>query len=200
MMHQNLNASRECEMAYYTPSDLEEIGFAFVGANVQISRDAKIYEPEKISIGANSRIDDLCILSGQITIGRFCHITPMCLIAGGAPGVFIDDFVTMAYGVKVFSQSDDYSGRTMVNSLIPAKYKNEYLAEVIIEKQVVIGANATIMPGVKLSQGSAIGAMSLVLEQTQPWTINVGVPSRFIKKRHRDLERLERDFLNEYTI
>ena len=187
-------------MAYYTANELEEMGFAFVGANVQISRDAKIYEPEKMSIGANSRIDDLCVLSGKVAIGSFCHITPMCLIAGGTPGVFIDDFVTLAYGVKVFSQSDDYSGRTMVNSLIPGKYKNEYFSEVIIERQAVIGANATVMPGVKISQGSAIGAMSLVLESTQPWTINVGVPSRFIKKRHRDIERLERDFLNENTI
>ena len=187
-------------MAYYDASDLNKMGFEFIGDNVKISVDTKIYEPEKISIGSNSRIDDFCVLSGKITIGKYCHITPMCLIAGGDPGIFLGDFVTLAYGVKVFAQSDDYSGKTMVNSLIPTKYKNEYLSEVCIERQVVIGANATIMPGTKISEGTAVGAMSLVLESTQPWSIYVGIPAKRIKDRSRDLEQLEKNFLNENTI
>lgn len=42
----------------------------------------------------------------------------MCLIAGGTQGVYLDDYVPLAYGVKIFSQSDDYSGQSMCNSLI----------------------------------------------------------------------------------
>ena len=187
-------------MAYYDNSDLKKMGFEYIGDNVKISKDAKIYDPQRISIGSNSRIDDFCVLSGRISIGNYCHITPMCLIAGGLPGVFLDDFVTLAYGVKIFAQSDDYSGRSMVSSLIPAKYKNEYFSAVKIEKHVIIGANATIMPGTKISVGTAIGAMSLVLESTQPWSIYVGVPAIFIKTRHRDIEKLEREFLNEHTV
>lgn len=187
-------------MAYCDASDLKKIGFKYIGDNVLISKDARIYEPEKISIGSNSRIDDFCILSGNVTIGSYCHVTPMCLIAGGIPGVFMDDFVTLAYGVKIFAQSDDYSGGTMVGSLVPAKYKNEYLATVWIEKQVVIGANSTLMPGIKIAQGTAIGAMSLVLKSTKPWSINVGVPAIYIKERDTGLKIMEKEFLNENTI
>ena len=75
----------------------------------------------------------------------------MCLVAGGIPCVVMGDFVTLAYGTKVFAQSDDYSGRSMVNSLIPKKFKNEYLARVEIEKHSIVGANSTIMPGVTLA-------------------------------------------------
>lgn len=53
----------------------------------------------------------------------------MCLVAGGEPGIIMSDFVTLAYGVKVFSQSDDYSGKSLVNSNIPKKFKHENLLE-----------------------------------------------------------------------
>jgi carbonic anhydrase/acetyltransferase-like protein (isoleucine patch superfamily) len=76
-----------------------------------------------------SRIDDFCILSGSIEIGRYVHITPMCLIAGGNSGVKLLDCCTLAYGVKIFAQSDDYSGETMVNSLIDSMYKLEFFFE-----------------------------------------------------------------------
>lgn len=87
-------------MAYYTDEELKNFGFKFVGKNVKISDKASIYNFDQISIGDNSRIDDFCVISGKVKIGRNVHITPMCLIAGGEKGVICDDFVTLAYGVK----------------------------------------------------------------------------------------------------
>lgn len=121
----------------------------------------------------------------------------MCLIAGGKPGVEISDFCTLAYGVKIFSQSDDYSGQTMVNSLIPKKFKNELFAEVKLEKHVVVGAGATVFPGVTIAEGCAIGAMSLVSKSTKPWGIYVGSPAKLLKNRSKDLLLLEKEFLAE---
>lgn len=63
-------------MAYLTRTELENLGFKHLGQNVKISDRAAIYNPESISIGDNSRIDDFCIISGTIVIGNFCHITP----------------------------------------------------------------------------------------------------------------------------
>ena len=113
-------------MSYYDQEDLINFGFNYLGENVKVSQHAKIYDPGKISLGSNSRIDDFCIVSGSVTVGCYCHITPMCLVAGGVIGIVMGDFVTLAYGTKVFAQSDDYSGRSMVNSLIPKKFKNEF--------------------------------------------------------------------------
>lgn len=184
-------------MAYLTQMQLEEMGFKFLGRNVKISDKASIYNPETIEIDNNSRIDDFCVISGMVKIGKYNHITPMCLIAGGEKGVFLDDFCTLAYGVKIFSQSDDYSGVTMVNSLIPKKFKNERIDSVKLEKQVVIGANSIVMPGVVVKEGCSVGAMTLVNKSTERWGIYVGAPAKRIKERKQDLLELEKMFLKE---
>jgi acetyltransferase-like isoleucine patch superfamily enzyme len=109
----------------------------------------------------------------------------------------LDDFVTLAYGVKVFSQSDDYSGETMTNSLVPRKYKRETFERVHIQKQCIVGAGAVILPGVTLTEGCSVGAMSLILKSTIPWGIYAGNPARRIKERKKDLLALEVQFLKE---
>ncbi|WP_076542414.1 acyltransferase [Shewanella sp. UCD-KL21] len=187
-------------MAYYTNDELKELKFKHLGKNVKISNKASIYDPEKIEIGNNSRIDDFCIISGNVNIGSYVHITPMCLIAGGEPGVTICDFSTLAYGVKIFSQSDDYSGYTMVNSLIPTKYKSEIFSPVIISKHVVVGTNSVIMPGVIINEGCSFGAMTLVNKSTEAWGIYVGTPCKRIKERSKNLLVLEKSFLKEIEI
>src|SRR5699024_9631180 len=96
-------------------------------------------------------------------------------------------FCTLAYGVKVFSQSDDYSGETMVNSLIPKKYKNERMEKVTLKRQVIVGAGSTIMPGVTISEGCSIGAMSLVTKDTNPWGVYLGIPAKRVRERKKDL-------------
>ncbi|ATJ82662.1 acyltransferase [Halomonas beimenensis] len=184
-------------MAYLTKEALQAMGFKAVGRKVKVSDKASIYNPEAIELGDYSRIDDFCVVSGKVTIGKYCHITPMCLIAGGSPGITLSDFCTLAYGVKVFAQSDDYSGSAMVNSLIPKKFKNEYLAEVIIERQVIIGSASIVFPGVTIGEGCSVGAMTLVNKSTQPWGIYAGNPARRIKDRKKDLLELEAQFLKE---
>lgn len=184
-------------MAYYSSEQLHKMGFKYLGKNIKISDKASIYNCDQIEIGDNSRIDDFCILSGKIRIGRYCHITPMCLVAGGLPGIFLDDFSTLAYGVKVFAQSDDYSGKSMTNSLIPKKYKQEIFKSIAIGRHVIVGAGATIFPGVDIAEGCSVGAMTLVNKSTQPWGIYIGNPAKRIKERKQDLLELEKKFLEE---
>ncbi|MFC6669722.1 acyltransferase [Marinobacterium aestuariivivens] len=170
-------------MPYYSEEELLDFGFKSLGKNVKVSCKASVYDAEKIEIGDNSRVDDFCVISGEVSIGRYCHVTPMCILAGGMPGIKISDFCTFAYGVKIFSQSDDYSGETLTNSLIPSKYKREIFKSVCIEKYVIIGAGAVVFPGVKVAEGCAIGAMTLLNKSTQPWGVYVGIPARRVKVR-----------------
>ncbi|MBV6750858.1 acyltransferase [Pseudomonas chlororaphis] len=182
-------------MAYLSVAELQNFGFKKIGKNVKISDKASIYNAEDIEIGDYSRIDDFCIISGNVKIGRFNHITPMCLVAGGVPGVVLDDFCTLAYGVKVFAQSDDYSGETLTNSLIPKDLKNEKLASVSLKKHVIVGAGTVILPGVVVEVGCSIGAMSLLTKSTEPWGIYLGVPAKRSKERKKNLLELEKQFL-----
>lgn len=182
-------------MAYHNELELKEFGFKSLGKHVKISNKASIYNPESIELGDYSRIDDFCVVSGSVVVGKYCHITPMCLVAGGVPGIFMSDFSTLAYGVKVFAQSDDYSGLTLTNSLIPKKYKNEIFGTVLIDRHVIVGSGSIIFPDVHVSEGCAIGAMTLVNKSTLPWGIYVGNPARRVKERKRNLLELEKEFL-----
>lgn len=182
-------------MAYLTASELAQKGFKSLGKNVKISDKASIYDTEQIEIGDNSRIDDFCVISGRVQIGSFCHIAPMCLVAGGQEGIYLDDFCGLAYGVKIFSQSDDYSGATMVSPLVPSEYKNESKKKVVLSRQVVVGAGSIIFPGVNIAEGCSIGAMTLVNKSTTAWGIYVGNPAKRVKERKKDLLVLEKEFL-----
>ena len=113
-------------MAYLTTEQLHEMGFKSLGKNVKISDKASIYNADQIEIGDNSRIDDFCVISGRIKIGRNVHFAPMCLVAGGEEGITFSDFSGLAYQVQVFAQSDDYSGKTLTNPTVPSDYKKEY--------------------------------------------------------------------------
>lgn len=187
-------------MAYYGKDDLVKLGFKSIGKNVKISDKASIYNCDEIEIGDNSRIDDFCVLSGKIKIGRNVHITPTCLVAGGEKGITFEDFTTIAYGVQVFTQSDDYSGKTMTNSTIPKKYKEEIKEQVILKEFSIVGAGSIIMPGVTLEEGSSIGSMTLVTKSTKPWGIYVGTPAKRVKERSRDLLILKNEYLHEESI
>lgn len=182
-------------MSYYSDLELENLGFKYIGKNVKISKKACIYGHNNIKIGSNSRIDDLCIISGKIEIGRNVHITPQCLLAGGTEGLELQDFTTLAYGVKVFTQSDDYSGRTLTNSTIPKKYKNEFKKRIIIKKYSIIGANSTIMPGIIIEEGTSVGANSLMLKDSLCWSIYAGVPAIKIKGRSKKMLLLIDEYL-----
>ncbi|PWW10380.1 MULTISPECIES: acyltransferase [Pseudidiomarina] len=184
-------------MAYLTVEQLESLNFKRLGKGVKVSEKASIYDAEKIELGDFCRIDDFCVISGKVKFGNYCHVTPMCLIAGGEPGIEISDFCTFAYGVRIFSQSDDYSGNSMVNSLIPKKFKRELFSKVVIHRQVIVGAGATIFPGVVVSEGCAIGAMSLVTKTTEPWSVYVGTPAQRIKSRSKKILELEKQFLSD---
>jgi len=184
-------------VAYFTEAQLKEIGFKHLGKNVKISDRASIYNPELIELGNNSRIDDFCVLSGNIKLGSFVHIAPLCLVAGGEEGIFIDDFAGLAYHVQIFSQSDDYTGLTLTNPTIPEKYKLEKKKAVSLGRHVIIGAGSIVFPGVNIAEGCAVGAMSLVNRTTKAWGVYVGNPARRVKERKKDLLELEEKFLLE---
>ena len=55
------------------------------------------------------------------------------------------------------------------------------IGKVVIEKDVTIGANCTILPGVVIGEGSTVSAMSLVNRDIPPHSFWGGVPVREIR-------------------
>lgn len=179
--------------------ELSELGLASFGDNVLISRKASIYGAKNISIGNNVRIDDFCILSGKISIGNYIHIAAYTALYGGDKGIVIHDFSNISSKTTIYSLSDDYSGETMTNPMIPDKYKNVVSKRVVIERHVIIGASCVVLPGVVLKEGSSFGAMSLINKSSEPWSINAGIPFKKIKNRSKELLELEKEFKEANT-
>lgn len=55
--------------------------------------------------------------------------------------------------------------------------------KVVIEKDVVIGANCTVLPGVVIGEGAVVSAMSLVNRDIPPHSFYGGVPVRNLRER-----------------
>jgi galactoside O-acetyltransferase len=187
----------EAKMTFLNEEQLSKIPFKFLGRNVKISEKAAIYNPELIEIHNNSRIDDFCVISGKVTIGKHVHIAVFCNVAGGSEGIILNDFSGLAYGCHVFTQSDDYSGQTLTNPTIPTKYKSETKKSINIGRHCIIGTGSLIFPGVNLAEGTAIGAASVVRKSTEEWSIYLGNPAKKIKPRSRELLELELQLIQE---
>ncbi|WP_246498712.1 acyltransferase [Ideonella paludis] len=173
------------------------MGFPSVGQNVLISSKASIYGASRIKIGDNVRIDDFCVLSAGrdgIVIGSNVHIAVYSLLIGAAE-IVISDFAGLSSRVSVYSSSDDYSGWTMTNPTIPDNFKNLNHASVFIGRHVIVGSGSVILPGVRIEEGAAIGALSMVSRDCESFGIYSGNPARKVKDRQRHLLSLEKEFL-----
>jgi acetyltransferase-like isoleucine patch superfamily enzyme len=184
-------------VAFISDEDLLKIQFKSIGKNVRISDKSSIYNPELIEIGDNSRIDDFCVISGKVTIGTHVHIAVFCNVAGGSEGIVLHDFSGLAYGCQVFTQSDDYSGQTLTNPTVPAKYKSEIKKSIDIGRHCIVGAGSIVFPGVHLAEGTAVGAASVVRKSTEAWSIYLGNPAKKIRSRSKKLLELELQFRQE---
>jgi len=183
--------------SFYTNIELLEIGFKTVGNEVLISRKTSIYNPEVIEIGNNVRIDDFCVIVGgsKIKLGNYIHIGCYSALYGGA-GIVMQDFSGLSGRVTIYSESDDYSGYSLTNPTIPREFKPKLQKGLVtLGRHCIIGASTTILPGVTIGDGSAIGAHSLVISNCDEWTTYFGVPAERLKKRSNKLLELEKQFL-----
>ena len=181
-------------IGYYSPKELYTLGFAAVGDNVRISKSATLYNLGNISIGSNVRIDNFCVIapsgSARLVIGNYTQISAFNFI-NGLGDILLADYFTTAPYVRIFTSSDDYSGEHMTNATIPANLLGTITAPVVAEKHVIIGTGATILPGVRLAMGTAVGAHALVTHNTEPFTLVGGVPARKLRDRSQRLLNLE---------
>ena len=181
--------------SYYSNEELFDIGFKSIGKDALISRKCSFYGAAEISIGNNVRIDDFCILSGKISIGSNIHIAAFCGLYG-SKGIILHDFSGLSSRVTIYSESDDYMGRGLTSPVIMDKFRVVKGSLVEIEKHALVGSGALILPGGNLTEGSVLGAMSLLKSTTEPWYIYTGVPAVKFKKREKDIIlNFEKEFL-----
>jgi acetyltransferase-like isoleucine patch superfamily enzyme len=69
-------------------------------------------------------------------------------------------------------------------------------ADIVIEDDVWIGANVTVLKGVTIGRGCVVGAGSVVIKSINPYSVVVGVPAREVKRRF----TIEEIFLHEKSL
>lgn len=180
------------QTSFYSESELKTIGLKSFGAKVLISRYCRIYKPENIDIGDNVRIDDFCIISGNVKIGNYVHIAASCLLFGGHDGIVFEDYTGISSRSAIYAESDDYSGICFTNPTLPDEYRHVIGGGVKILKHAIVGSGCTILPGVTIGEGTAVGSMSLVTKSLEEWGTYVGIPCKRIKDRKKDLLELEK--------
>lgn len=143
---------------------------------------ADIQSPD---IGEGTNVWQFCIILPKAKIGRDCNICANVFIEND---VKIGDRVTIKCGVQLYDGirvgNDVFIGPnvTFCNDKYPKSGNRSFhCLPVIIEDNVSIGGNATILPDITLGKGCIVGAGAVVTKNVAPGAVVVGNPAKEMK-------------------
>ena len=139
------------------------------GKKVELTNGATAWEPchiESESIGIGTNIERSDVYKRQVEIGVDCRIQGTVYIADGCK---ISDNVFIG------------PGAVLTNDRYPPSQGR--WNPVVVEDDVVIGANATIVAGVRLHTGCVIAAGSVVTTDIPSQQVWAGNPAKFLMTR-----------------
>jgi UDP-2-acetamido-3-amino-2,3-dideoxy-glucuronate N-acetyltransferase len=140
-------------------------------------------------------IDEGASIGKGTKIWHFCHIMPGAKIGMGCilgQNVFVDSGVQIGNGVKiqnnvsvykgVLIEDDVFLGPSVVftNVINPRSFieRKAEFRQTVVQRGATIGANATIVCGIKVGQYAMIGAGSVVTKDVKPFALVYGNPAR----------------------
>lgn len=155
-----------------------------IGKNVIIGQTVRIRYPELVEIGDNVIIDDFTYISTALILDSYTHISAGCKIIGGPKSlVTFGSFSTLSPNVVIAAGSDDYIGG-IATPLVDEQYKgNVQYGTVRLGKHCIVGTSSVILPNIIMADGSSVGALSLVNNSLEEWSLYAGVPAKMIKIR-----------------
>ena len=136
-------------------------------------------------IGEGTRVWQYVVILPGAVIGRDGNICSHCFIENQ---VVVGDRVTVKCGVQLWDgvtlEDDVFVGPnvTFTNDLQPrSRNAAAKLLPTLVKKGASIGANATILPGLTIGEGSMVGAGAVVTKDVPPRTLVVGNPARVVR-------------------
>jgi UDP-2-acetamido-3-amino-2,3-dideoxy-glucuronate N-acetyltransferase len=142
-------------------------------------------------------LDAGCRVGAGSRIWHFCHVAAGAVLGEGCSlgqNVFVADGVTLGRNVKVQNNVSIYAGVTCEDdvflgpSVVFTNVKNprsavprrgaDHYQPTYLEKGVSIGANATIVCGVRLARYAFVGAGSVVTHNVPAYALVYGTPAR----------------------
>ncbi|RKS99484.1 sugar O-acetyltransferase [Flavobacterium sp. 123] len=125
----------------------------------QISENTTVFVPFYTNFGRHIQ------LGKNVFINHGCSFLDL-------GGITIEDDVLIGPKVNLITEN---------HPIDPRKRKNLDLKSIVIKKNVWIGANATILPGVTIGENSIVAAGAVVNKDVPSNVIVGGVPAKIIK-------------------
>lgn len=162
VMHQlsqeALKITVELNGHYHTPEEVQKLFSRLIGKTVDPT--FALFPPFYTDCGKN------------ITIGKNVFINSGCRFQDQG-GITIGDGALIGHNAVLATLNHDIN---------PEKRSTMHPAPITIGKDVWIGANATIVPGVDIGDGAVIAAGAVVTQNVPPNVIAGGVPAKVLKK------------------
>ena len=155
---QALKITSEINYRYHTPDEIIELFSKLTDS--KIDKSFRLFPPFYTDCGKN------------IKIGKNVFINACCRFQDQG-GIEIQDGVLIGHNVTIATLNHDFN---------PDKRQNIKPSSVKIGKNVWIGSDSTILPGVTIGNGAIIGAGSVVTKDIPSNSIAVGNPAKVIRK------------------
>ncbi len=145
---------------------------------VRIGRGASVYLGVMFDVGPQGRVNigDFTLINGaRIICDAEVSFGDYCLISWNT--VFMDTCRLPAAVASRRIELAAFASREprRIESVAPAR-------PIRVERNVWIGFDVCVLPGVTIGEGSVIGARSVVVEDVPPYSVAVGNPARIIRR------------------
>lgn len=137
---------------------------------------------ESNEIGENTKIWQFSVILNGSKIGENCNINFSCFIESG---VVLGDNVTVKSGIYLWEgiecEDNVFLGPNVVftNDIFPRSKNYKPVVKTLIKKGASIGANSTILAGVKIGKYAMTGIASVVTRDIPDYALFYGNPAKF---------------------
>lgn len=135
-----------------------------------------------VRVAKNFLVIQICRYSPSLRLKNFLYRTFLGIKIGKHSSIGLMVMFDIFFPERITIGEDviiGYNSTVLCHEFILKEYR---LGNVIIEDEVTIGANTTILPGVTIGQGATISACSLVNKDVAPGSFVGGIPIKDISR------------------